>query len=421
VSGNPLQVALSAFLSPLKALLLVVAVLSACGGAIGTCMGFITKEAFGLGDRQNLTLQLVAGLIYVVTALGVGPLLRRGAKQWGWLSTQRVLVGLLVVWAGAYLVEGWSGQFEPAGFGQGAASGSLRPGVLLFALGYCLSFAASGATWPIIQSYISGGKAGSRLRQAIGEFNMTWSAAIPIGVFGLGAVVQVAPLESMLVAGLLVLLCVIPLRFVAPEPGTLGEAPEPVRPIYHPLLACFRAMLPMGVLLAFVLYPIAPTLTAGLGLTATTGAVSFAAMHLFRFLIFLLMRYWHGWHGRWRTVVWSSALLFGGFTAILLAPNVWVFLLGLSAFGAATGAIYYAALYYGLAVGNAEVEAGGKHEALIGCGFIFGPLAALLPYWLGVDEGSRQTAILLSSLLVCAAASYWVFQPMLAWRRREQG
>ncbi len=402
-------------------MLLVVAVLSACGGAAGTCMAFITKEAFGLGDRQNLTLQLLAGLIYVVTALGVGPMLRRGAKQWGWLSTQLVLVGLLVIWAGAYLIAGGSGQLEAAVSAPGDAGNLWSPGVLLFSLGYCLSFAASGATWPIIQSYISGGKAGSRLRRAIGEFNMTWSAAIPLGVFGVGAVVQYAPLESLLVAGLLVLLCVLPLRFIASEPGTLGEAPEPVQPIYHPLLACFRAMLPMGVLLAFVIYPIAPTLTANLGLPAWLGAISIAAMHLFRFLIFLLMRYWHGWHGRWRTVAWSSALLFGGFTAILLAPNVWVLLLGLSAFGAATGAIYYAALYYGLAVGNTEVEAGGKHEALIGCGFIFGPLAALAPYWLGVDAGSRQTAILLSSLLVCAAASYWVLQPMLAWRRGEQG
>jgi hypothetical protein len=40
--------------------------------------------------------------------------------------------------------------------------------------------------------------------------------------------------------------------------------------------------------------------------------------------------------------------------------------------------IYSAALYYAMEVGQAEVEAGGKHEALIGLGYTGGPACGLL-------------------------------------------
>ena len=50
---------------------------------------------------------------------------------------------------------------------------------------------------------------------------------------------------------------------------------------------------------------------------------------------------------------------------------------GLAVFGIGHSLIYSAALYYALEVGQAEVQAGGKHEALIGCGYTFGPLLGL--------------------------------------------
>jgi uncharacterized membrane protein len=52
--------------------------------------------------------------------------------------------------------------------------------------------------------------------------------------------------------------------------------------------------------------------------------------------------------------------------------------LGLSMFGVGMGIVYYAALYYAMAVGRAEVNAGGIHEALIGGGYMVGPLLCLL-------------------------------------------
>ena len=50
---------------------------------------------------------------------------------------------------------------------------------------------------------------------------------------------------------------------------------------------------------------------------------------------------------------------------------------GLVVFGVGMGLTYYAALYYSLAVGHAEVDAGGTFEALIGVGYFVGPLLGI--------------------------------------------
>ena len=68
----------------------------------------------------------------------------------------------------------------------------------------------------------------------------------------------------------------------------------------------------------------------------------------------------------------------GGVALALLAPNVGLAILGLLAFGVGVGGVYAAALYYAMAVGASEVDAGGKHEATIGAGYTIGPLAALV-------------------------------------------
>ena len=50
---------------------------------------------------------------------------------------------------------------------------------------------------------------------------------------------------------------------------------------------------------------------------------------------------------------------------------------GLALFGLGLSVTYSAAIYYALEVGQSEVQAGGKHEALIGVGYTFGPFVGL--------------------------------------------
>jgi hypothetical protein len=79
-----------------------------------------------------------------------------------------------------------------------------------------------------------------------------------------------------------------------------------------------------------------------------------------------------------------------GFALAMLAPTlgtpnaeglnqvgVTLLVAGLSLAGIGIAVTYYGALYYAMAVGNADVDAGGKHEALIGVGYMVGPLCGL--------------------------------------------
>jgi NADH:ubiquinone oxidoreductase subunit 6 (subunit J) len=75
-------------------------------------------------------------------------------------------------------------------------------------------------------------------------------------------------------------------------------------------------------------------------------------------------------------------LLTAGFACAVAAPNEWGIALGLFALGLGQGTIYYSAIYYGLAVGAAEVDAGGIHEALVGAGYFMGPALGLAVFFL---------------------------------------
>jgi hypothetical protein len=81
----------------------------------------------------------------------------------------------------------------------------------------------------------------------------------------------------------------------------------------------------------------------------------------------------------------------------------------LAAFGTGHAIIYYASLYYAMTVGHAEVDAGGHFEALIGGGYVLGPMATLLGVWLG--GGEQFFALALATVAALLAAREW-----LRWR-----
>jgi hypothetical protein len=129
--------------------------------------------------------------------------------------------------------------------------------------------------------------------------------------------------------------------------------------------------------IAAALAPVLPHRLSALG--AGTGASLLAALWMAaRFVVLLIMWRSSFWHGRWGTLGAGGTALVGGLLMVLLAPALPLLLAGLLLFGAGMGLIYYAALYYSMAVGHAAVEAGGGFEALIGVGYCLGPLLGLL-------------------------------------------
>ena len=97
-----------------------------------------------------------------------------------------------------------------------------------------------------------------------------------------------------------------------------------------------------------------------------------------RLLAFIVLERWHAWHGRRRTLIWSGGAMALGFAGVLLAPDKWWMVGALTVLGVGIGTTYAAALYYAMEAGDANVDAGGAHEAMIGVGYMSGPLAALV-------------------------------------------
>jgi hypothetical protein len=120
------------------------------------------------------------------------------------------------------------------------------------------------------------------------------------------------------------------------------------------------------------------------------------------------------WHGKWATLAFGLALLAGGFATVALAGTVPAMVAGLVAFGAGHGVLYYASLYYAMAVGGAEVDAGGHFEALIGVGYVVGPVAGMVA---GAVAGGSHAGLVGGTWAAATIGLLPALLPYLAWRK----
>jgi hypothetical protein len=129
------------------------------------------------------------------------------------------------------------------------------------------------------------------------------------------------------------------------------------------------------------------------------------------------------WHGRWGTLLLGGVTMTLGFAFIVLGPTLMMLLVGLALLGSGQGVVYYAALYYAMSVGRAEVDAGGVHEGLIGFGYMMGPLASVLgerlPALPGIAIGTAG-GVVSAVTCVVAGASIPAVWPYLRARRQRR-
>lgn len=320
---------------------------------------FFTHDRLAFGDVANLLLALAFGVAYAGGAL----LSHRLSLRW---REKHLLVAII---AGQLLVH--------AAMAGGpthtwvVVAGSVALGLL------------NGLKWPIIESYISAGQNPLAVAGAIGRFNVSWAAAVPLSLLVVGPLVEWGP----------------PALFIVPAAINAASLwlcrPLSLRPAYlppdHPERAAPASLARLGALLnasrwlmlssyiaMFIIAPLTPGIFAGLGFGLQTATALAALLDVARVAAFVTLGLWGRWHGRaWP--IWAGMLaLPAGFFLVVLWPATSTVIAGELIFGLAAGTIYYGALYYAMLVKNAAVDAGGMHEALIGAGFAAGPLAGLL-------------------------------------------
>lgn len=384
-------------------------------GVVTNGIYFLAKSAYGLGTKGNFALGVVLGLTYIGGALAVGRVLAwtkrsPSATMRGAFSIILVACGLLCLVPLAAQMAGLTGPW-PAWVLVGVYS------------------PLTGCVWPITEAYLSGGRRGESLRRALGMFNVVWSTALVAAMWAIGPLVKERPLEVIAVLGVLHVLTVVIVRVLPAEPAAHAhEDHEPHPAVYERLLAAHRLLLPMGYLIVSTMSPYLPTAFERMGIAAGWHTPLTATWHASRVGGFLWLQRDHRWHGRWWAPVMATATLVAGFAMVMLAPKfstptsgdwpVVMFVAGLALLGLGVSTVYTGALYYAMAVGGSDVDAGGTHEALIGVGYTVGPgigLVATVAIEANVLRESSFEWLVVSAIAVLAGMTWVVV------RRRRAG
>ncbi len=416
--SQPLPTALPRVAPAPLSLALLITFLGSMGTAVVTTgIAFIADQGLGYSGQQNLVLALALGAVYIPAAYFSGPAISRAIKRSASsrirISTKRVLITLMLILTLVAQLPLLASTYFPD-----------QTELALWIMGLVF-MATTGVQWPIIHAYLSGGRSGKPMRSAIGKFNITWATALVLSFWSMAPLLESHPFLIVSILGaihLLIALLVLkltsePAKHIHEEHATQERHP----PVYIPLLKVFRMMLIASYVILSVMTPLLPSIETKLNLPELWWTPVASTWLVVRIIFFALFERWHGWHGKWWVPWTGMAALIIGFAIAMLAQNFtgpWyqqpdevstigliILISGLSLAGVGIAITYYGALYYAMAVGNAEVDSGGKHEAFIGLGYTLGPLCGLVGGQLGKslntqDAASGSGVIIVTSIVV---------------------
>ena len=359
--------------TPLWAVNLVTFLASIGTGMVWNGIAFIAKHDYHFQATGTLLLYFVMGITYVVGAISTGRVLRLIDR---WLSPRAALAVILsseaVICVGLYFVKAdW----------------------MLWMVACAISVLSSWL-WPIIESYLTAGRHGKQMRQAIGWWNLCWTSAVAVALVLMMPVmreqpstlewgsltVRLEPRMAIVVLGALHAVALLPLIRFGKRPGAHDESlsAESMQSEYPDLLRAARMLLPLSYVLNSAMSPLMPYLLERVHLAQEWETTVASTWMWVRIIAMAVMWRVGFWHGRWGTLLLGGVAVTAGFGLTVLGISLPLMIAGLAIFGVGMGVVYYAALYYAMAVGRAEVDAGGTHEALIGLGYTVGPLTGLL-------------------------------------------
>jgi hypothetical protein len=380
----------------LPAVLAVTFLGSVAGGTFWAGLFFVTAERYHFSAVANLVLAAAMGAAYAIAARFAGRLAHGRAPR-------RVLSASLAICTAAMLLP------------------MLLPeSVAALWIGSLVGVAASAATWPVVESYLTAGRHGADMRSAIGKFNITWTPATALPLVVMPFVTRVSASGSFAASAAATALAWIAARGLPPHPAP--HEPEAARAAvgteYPALLRAASWLLPFSYVISATLAPVLPERLAAVGVGEAKSFVAAAWMAM-RFVVLLVMWRTHYWHGRWGTLAAASAALAGGLALVLLAGSAPVLVAGLLVYGAGMGLTYYASLYYSMSVGHGAVDAGGTFEALIGVGYCTGPLLGVAGHAIA-GPARAGTATVVLTWMLAALVARGVVQPYLRARRARR-
>lgn len=352
---------------------------------------FYMKALFGFGDLENLLLAALGGVVYAVAAWQGGIF----AQRFGYVQALYVGIG------------GLAATLLTALF-LGTAAGQ----VVIYALWtvfVCF-------TWPALEAIVSD-KAGARLPDMVGIYNIIWAAGSAAAYFTGGILLEALGMQSLfwIPLGLHILqLGLLPLtvrvakkeRPLAPADSLAkdGIAPE----LKRQFLQMAWIANPLSYLAINTLLPLIPSIAEALGLSTAAAGVACSVWMFARLGAFVLLWQWTGWHYRFRWLGGACLLMAGSFALLLHPGTLTVLIAAQLAFGLAIGLIYYSSLYYSVDASEEKGVHSGLHEAMIGIGLFLGPACGAAPLFLFPAAGGGSTLAVSAVLLAGFARIFWL-------------
>ncbi len=353
---------------------------------------YFTTRLLGFSPAENLALAVVHGGVYTGAAL-------LSARWSAWLGERR---GLAVLLAGQVVLAGLLAAFPTRAMVWGVTP-------MLLAL--------YGMKWPIVETYVTAGKTPREAAGALGRFNLVWSGAVAGATMGAGSLMTWSPGALFVVSAGATCLS-LPLLFaVASARAEHLAADHPERPVgmetarLAGLLSSARWSMLLSYAFLQVINPLMPTVLEGLGVGLAWATVVGATPLLARWVTFGVLGAWPGWHGRrWPLAGTAVALPIAGLV-VIDGSSLGGLIAGAVVFGAAAGTAYFASLWYATTLENAAVDAGGHHEAVIGAGFLVGPVlgtvAARMSEATAFARVGAYGLALLPVVVGCTATALW--------------
>jgi predicted MFS family arabinose efflux permease len=320
---------------------------------------FFMQKEYGFGNKSNLALAALLGLVYAVTSWQAG----RFAQNFGYFAALKLGFGTMMT--------GWliASQLH-------TASGHIAITALVIA-GTCF-------IWPSIEALVSERQSRLGVQRMVGLYNMVWATTAALAYFVGGAMFEKLGPRSVfyvplaIVVGQFCLTLWIQATAGPPPPppsehSAAASTPQPAHPRARGFLRMAWLANPLAYVAINTLIALIPGVARRLELSPTEAGVYCSLWCFSRLAAFFILWRWAGWHYRFRWLLVAYLALVATFAGIVMAPNLPILVSAQLAFGFAAGLIYYSSLFYALDLGDTKGEHSGLHEAAIGLGNFAGP------------------------------------------------
>ena len=357
---------------------------------------FFTSHRFGWGARENFAVAALQGMFYMFGAL----LAKRISQRWG---RERSLIAL------------YAGMTT---FAVAVGIVASMTWAIITVLLIAMESSLMAASWPMIESLISGVGKPSQLSRRLGWYNIVWAIIGALAVAVSGAIIQHTPAWAFFaiiaaghfLAGVLIFYRTRSAAASFEDEGITGSTAdsdsdranadrerfdESVVRRHHLALWLSRIALPSTYVIIFSLSPAMPSLHAIKQLSPTIATLVASIWLIARAMAFIITGHTTFWHKRPSLMFFASVTMLLAFIGIIipgtlagidLSPALAAMAIAQIVFGFSIGTIYSASLYFGMAVSEGSTEHGGYHEALIGLGQILGPLVGAVMQWIRPNE-----------------------------------